>query len=983
MPAIPVSNSQPSMALTQSIVTSGPATTQLGPAGGLFLDQILTFAFGVNPRGTVEALGQLLSVISYSGVAAAIGTTYGGSGNFFALPNLNDVTMIGAGTGTGLAAQIVGQRTGSSAFTLTNPQLPLDLGGTGQPVDNHQPSLPITYMICVRGVYPALQPMESGAARDLIGSIAAFAGNYVPTDYLPCDGRLLSIAQNTALFSQLGTTYGGDGTTTFALPDLRGRTIIGASPDYPLGTILGADTISLSNQQAPHGSGNPVTPFSNLQPSLALNYMIALDGQIPYATIGVPNLAIPYVGEVVAFANANPPRGFSACDGKLLPIASFPDLYSVIGATYGGDGVLTFALPDLSGREVIGSGAHAIGQIFGTDATTIALANLPPVNVPAPGSPALTLDTGTSSTDGISRTGSVSLSGIVNSAAVEYSVNGGATWTSAFSAVQGDNSLRIRQTNVLGTVSASSQPFHFTFDSVALAPTIALASDTGSSSADSITSKGALALGGVEAGATAEYSIDNGATWMASFTPTQGTNSVKVRQTDIAGNISAASAAFKFTLAAPTVAIVDIGPPVAGMRTITGMAELANAGTSVKIFDGATQVGSAIVGVNGLWSANITPAGTGPHVYSAANTDAAGATGTSTAAVTAVNKPLGGGAFETDVYDAQNHLMGITRYNAASVRTDAYAYDASGHTVLVSHFDASGNITSWESLFAGTDNVQELIVYGIAGQAYTGFDYVYSPQGALVSRNFYSGAHVPLSSYNTAADGSRHERFYAANGTSQDTAYDALNHKTAYTLLNAAGHVTDSYGYDAVGNYTSISHYDAAGALTSAQTFTAGTATPTNLVAKGLNGIDAYDGNKTYNAMDLNYTATGNTRDITLHFDDGTNLIQAAVDGVKLTSLTGADDLLRGGQNETYVFHYGFGHDTLSGFNVAGAGHDVLQFDASIFSAGNANADFVLSKASQVGSLLLITLDASNSIALQNTNLATLTANKNLDFAFV
>ncbi|UTW67769.1 phage tail protein [bacterium SCSIO 12643] len=60
-----------------------------------------------------------------------------------------------------------------------------------------------------------------------IGEIRAFGGNFAPRNWAFCEGQLLSIAQNTALFSIVGTTYGGDGRTTFALPDLRGRTAIG------------------------------------------------------------------------------------------------------------------------------------------------------------------------------------------------------------------------------------------------------------------------------------------------------------------------------------------------------------------------------------------------------------------------------------------------------------------------------------------------------------------------------------------------------------------------------------------------------------------------------------------------------------------------------------------------------------------------------------------------------------------------------------
>lgn len=60
-------------------------------------------------------------------------------------------------------------------------------------------------------------------ANPFIGEIRLFGGNFQPANWAFCDGRLISIAENTALFSLLGTTYGGDGQNTFALPDLRGR----------------------------------------------------------------------------------------------------------------------------------------------------------------------------------------------------------------------------------------------------------------------------------------------------------------------------------------------------------------------------------------------------------------------------------------------------------------------------------------------------------------------------------------------------------------------------------------------------------------------------------------------------------------------------------------------------------------------------------------------------------------------------------------
>ncbi|MEQ1688100.1 MAG: tail fiber protein, partial [Sphingopyxis sp.] len=62
-----------------------------------------------------------------------------------------------------------------------------------------------------------------------LGEIGLWTGSFIPRNWAACNGQLLLIAHNTALFALLGTTYGGDGKTTFALPDLQGRTAVGAS----------------------------------------------------------------------------------------------------------------------------------------------------------------------------------------------------------------------------------------------------------------------------------------------------------------------------------------------------------------------------------------------------------------------------------------------------------------------------------------------------------------------------------------------------------------------------------------------------------------------------------------------------------------------------------------------------------------------------------------------------------------------------------
>ena len=80
----------------------------------------------------------------------------------------------------------------------------------------------------------------------MIGEVRIFAGNFAPRSWAFCEGQLLAISSNTALFSILGTTYGGDGRTTFALPDLRGAVPIGVGNCYVLGMETGSDTLGLT-----------------------------------------------------------------------------------------------------------------------------------------------------------------------------------------------------------------------------------------------------------------------------------------------------------------------------------------------------------------------------------------------------------------------------------------------------------------------------------------------------------------------------------------------------------------------------------------------------------------------------------------------------------------------------------------------------------------------------------------------------------------
>ena len=94
------------------------------------------------------------------------------------------------------------------------------------------------------------------STEPFIGEIKIFGFNFAPQNYQLCNGQIVSISQNTALFSLLGTTYGGNGQTTFALPDLRGRMPIGQGPgtglhDYMMGEVSGTTNTTLTTANLP------------------------------------------------------------------------------------------------------------------------------------------------------------------------------------------------------------------------------------------------------------------------------------------------------------------------------------------------------------------------------------------------------------------------------------------------------------------------------------------------------------------------------------------------------------------------------------------------------------------------------------------------------------------------------------------------------------------------------------------------------------
>ena len=121
-----------------------------------------------------------------------------------------------------------------------------------------------------------------------LGQIEMFGGNYAPRSWALCDGQLLAISSNTALFSILGTTYGGDGRTTFGLPDLRGRVAMhpGSGPGLTparLGEKKGNETTTLSVANMPthnHGAGLHVSSANATQSAATAGSTIGTPGAI-------------------------------------------------------------------------------------------------------------------------------------------------------------------------------------------------------------------------------------------------------------------------------------------------------------------------------------------------------------------------------------------------------------------------------------------------------------------------------------------------------------------------------------------------------------------------------------------------------------------------------------------------------------------------------------------------------------------------------
>ena len=99
-------------------------------------------------------------------------------------------------------------------------------------------------------------------AQPYVGEVRIFAGNFAPAGWMFCDGQLLPISEYETLFNLIGTTYGGDGQSTFALPDMRGRIPLHFGSGFTLAETGGVETVTLTTSQVP-GHNHPVLATAN------------------------------------------------------------------------------------------------------------------------------------------------------------------------------------------------------------------------------------------------------------------------------------------------------------------------------------------------------------------------------------------------------------------------------------------------------------------------------------------------------------------------------------------------------------------------------------------------------------------------------------------------------------------------------------------------------------------------------------------------
>lgn len=172
-----------------------------------------------------------------------------------------------------------------------------------------------------------------------LGEIRAFGGNFAPVGWNMCDGSLLQISEYNALYALIGTTYGGDGNTTFAVPDLRGRSLLsqGRAPSgttYVLAQKAGTETITLTTAQMPAHTHSVLATSGNATAQSPANAFLAKTVNVPTPAASANLYIAPTATGVVQSPLANnsiTSAGGSQPHDNRMPVIAISYIIALVG----------------------------------------------------------------------------------------------------------------------------------------------------------------------------------------------------------------------------------------------------------------------------------------------------------------------------------------------------------------------------------------------------------------------------------------------------------------------------------------------------------------------------------------------------------------------------------------------------------------------------------------------------------------------------
>jgi len=172
-------------------------------------------------------------------------------------------------------------------------------------------------------------------SQPFIGEIRMFGGNFAPQGWSFCDGSLLQISEFVALFNLIGTTYGGDGQTTFALPDLRGRAARHQGSGFIMGQSGGAETVVLTGNQLPSHSHPVMTASASQGGAVATpaGTAVLADEVISQPPSSQPRTYLPYNGtnQTSLSPNAIRATGQGLAHDNMQPFLTVSFIISLFG----------------------------------------------------------------------------------------------------------------------------------------------------------------------------------------------------------------------------------------------------------------------------------------------------------------------------------------------------------------------------------------------------------------------------------------------------------------------------------------------------------------------------------------------------------------------------------------------------------------------------------------------------------------------------